>query len=144
MNPNPQSNIITIRSYNPQDYQGVKDTLKDAGLFNEDMDAEIRYTNKIFSSPDSILIAWDGQQIIGCIVIVEEWGPLLFRLAIRQSYRNKGIGSSLLENAEMYLRKKYHREAHLLVDDSDRDLIRFYEKRGYQKGNVFRWLVKKL
>jgi GNAT superfamily N-acetyltransferase len=141
---NTQTNIITIHSYNPQDYQGVKDTLEDAGLFYEDMDAEIRYTNKIFSNPDSILIAWDGRQIIGLIVIVEEWGPLLFRLAIRKSYRNKGTGSGLLENAEMYLRKKYHREAHLLVDDSDRDLIRFYEKRGYQKGNVYRWLVKKL
>jgi len=35
----PDPSIITIRPYHPNDYPGVKDLLKEAGLFDEDMDA---------------------------------------------------------------------------------------------------------
>lgn len=136
--------IVTIRPYGPGEYQGVVAVLKEAGIFDEDMDAEMRYQGKIEKSPGSILIALSGAQVIGCIVVVEEWGPLLFRLAIVKEFRHKGLGGQLLEQAEEYLRKKYHKEAHLLVEENDRDLQKYYEKRGYKQGGIYRWMAKRL
>jgi ribosomal protein S18 acetylase RimI-like enzyme len=136
--------VVTMRPYIPKDYPGVMEVLKDGGLYDQEMDSEMRFNNKVAKSAESILVAHDGEKVIGCIIIIDDWGPLLFRLAIAKDYQKRGLGSQLLDAAESYLRKKYFREAHLLVDEREKELVKFYEKRGYQQSNLYRWMWKKL
>ena len=137
-------NIITIRPYNLQDYRGMVEILKEAGLYEETMDTERVYRNKITANPQSILVAIKNGEVIGCVVALTEWGPLVFRLAVKKESQDKGLGSTLLTEAEEYLRKQYHSEVHVLVNEQDRDLKKWYEKHGYRAGNLYRWYYKKI
>lgn len=137
-------NLITIRPYNPIDYPGMVEALKDAGIYYEAADTERVYRNKIEANPQSILVALKNGEVIGCVTAVTEWGPLVFRLAVKKAHQDKGLGSTLLTEAEEYLRKQYHSEVHILVDEQNRELKKWYERRGYGAGKLYRWYSKKI
>ena len=137
-------NQFFIRSYQPTDYPQVKTLLQEAGLFDEAMDAQIHLDQKIKTFPGSILIASSAKQIVGCLIIVADFGPFLFRLAVKKPFRRQGLGTKLLTTAETHLRQHHHREAILFVAYKNQDLINFYKKRGYQLGHVFRGMYKEL
>lgn len=138
------SNLITIRPYNPNDYPGMVAVLKETGLYEETIDTQRVYDQKIAALPQSILVAIKNGEVIGCITALTEWGPLVFRLAVKRAHQNKGLGSTLLTEVETYLRKQYHKEVHLLVNEQNRDLKKWYEKRGYKAGNLYRWYWKNI
>ncbi|OGH21610.1 MAG: hypothetical protein A2629_01760 [Candidatus Levybacteria bacterium RIFCSPHIGHO2_01_FULL_41_15] len=134
---------IEIRSYVPSDYPSVKKNLTEGGIYDENMDAEERLTEKIQRNPDSILVAVLDGQVVGNVLIMEDgWGPLLFRLAVGQSFREKGIGTKLLEEAENKLKDKGYKEVHILIGENESELQEYYAKRGYKEGNLYRWMYK--
>jgi len=126
------------------DFLGMVEVLKEADLYDEAVDTERVYLNKIEAKPQSILVALKNGEVIGCIVALTEWGPLVFRLAVKKGHQDKGLGSTLLAEAEEYLRKQYHKEVHLLVNEQKRDLKKWYEQRGYKAGNLYRWYTKNI
>jgi len=135
-------NIVT---YTKEKYSEVKNILIDAGRFDDVWDSEAHWQRKITENKDSILLAMEGDDVVGCIVIIQdEWTSFLFRLAVKKSCRGKGVGSALLEVAENYLKKCSTDEVAMFVDADDKELHEYYEKRGYQKGGVYRCMYKKL
>ncbi len=134
---------IKIRPYILLDYPSVKQNLIEGNLFYENMDAEERLAEKIQRSPDSILVAVLDGRVVGNVLIIEDgWGPFLFRLAVSQSFREKGIGTKLLEEAENKLKDKGYKEVHILVGENESELQEYYAKRGYKEGNLYRWMYK--
>lgn len=134
---------IKIRPYTDSDYPQVKRNLAAGGLFLENWDARENLAGKIQKNPDSILVAVLEKQIIGSVYIVEDgWSAKIARLCVGKNYRNKGIGSKLLEAAEEILKGKGRKEIALYVDEDNLDLKDFYKKRGYFPGGKCRCMRK--
>lgn len=57
----------------------------------------------------------------------------LYAFRVRPSYRNRGIGSLLLDEAEAELRRRDFERAVIAVAKANEGARRMYEKRGYQK-----------
>lgn len=139
------SQNIFIRPYKPNDYRTVKRNLEDGGLFYAGMDSEDRFKEKIRRNPDSILVAEVDGKIVGNVLFVEDgWAAFGFRLAVNKKYRRRGIGTKLMAAVENILRNKGYSEIHILVDESEAGLKRYYSKTGYKEGNLYRWMYKDL
>src|SRR3989344_702465 len=124
--------MINIRAYRDEDYEDVKINLQDGGLFNESVDARKTLRTKIQQAPDSMLVATFNRQIVGNVYIIQDaWNSFIFRLEVRKDYREKGIGSRLIEESERILRERGVKDVALFVRSDDSELIDFYKKRGY-------------
>lgn len=57
--------------------------------------------------------------------------PLLNRLQVHRDYRNRGIGTAIVEAAEEHLRKRQHTRIALGVELSNVRAIKLYERLGF-------------
>lgn len=136
---------MNIRQYKTDDYKRLREILETSGLFDEVWDSENHLTEKISKDDQSILIAEENDEIIGCLLIMRDpWACFLYRLAVKESYRNRGVGSALLEAAENQLRDRGVEEVGLYVDSNKEELQDYYARRGYAKGGTYRCMYKKL
>lgn len=136
---------LQIRAYASSDYPRVRRNLLEGNIFDQEMDAEERLSEKISRDPESILVATIDNKIVGNVFIVEDgWAAFVFRLAVVKEYRNRGIGKRLMQEAEERIRKKGYNELHILVHTDETELQGYYEKLGYLKGNKYQWMYKSL
>ena len=124
-------NDVTIRNYNKEDYFSVKEMLVEGGLFDETWDAEKSLEKRIEEKPDSIIVAIFENCVIGCVYLVDDILPLIFRLAVKKQYRRRGIGKMLINEAAGRLKQHGHREIALFVDNDKEDLKNWYRKQGF-------------
>lgn len=134
---------VRISNYSPTDYGQVNKLLEDAGLYYEPLDSEERLQEKISRDPNSILVAVESNKLVGTVSLMEDGRiAFIFRLAVDLQHRNKGIGTALMEEAEKELFRRGHEEIHILVEEENAELQDYYEKQGYEKGNIYRWMTK--
>ena len=135
---------LEIRNYNPgTDYHQVKQILEEGGLFYDPIDAPERLAEKVKRDPESIMVATAGNQLIGTVRIMDDGSmPFIFRLAVRENQRRHGVGARLMEEAENRLRKRGFAEIHLLVNEEDEEVRDYYQKQGWEEGNLYRWMYK--
>ena len=70
--------------------------------------------------------------VIGAVVSVRKGSNLqIISLAVKATYRNYGVGSSLLQKLKEKSQKNNLKEIHLHVQESNVDAIRFYEREGF-------------
>jgi ribosomal protein S18 acetylase RimI-like enzyme len=70
-------------------------------------------------------------------------GQFFFRLSVAKDYRNKGIGSLLLEKIEDILAAKCYQEVYCLVKNSDTQIKDYYKKCELEEGEKpYRVMVK--
>ena len=136
--------MAEIRNYRPSDFQQVKGILEKGNLYWEPSDNEISLERKVQQHPDSILVAVEDGKVVGTQFIVEDFLPLMFRLAVHPDFRGKGIGKALMQRGEEILRQKGYNHANIIVAAGDEELQRSYERQGYKRGNRYVWMVKKL
>lgn len=82
-------------------------------------------------------LAFDGKKDIGYVSIVlpkfsKLKGNGYLTIALREKYRGKGIGNTLMEKAEAYARSNGIRRMELEVFGENRNAIELYKKRGYE------------
>lgn len=136
---------VTIRPYTVDDYSSVISIYKEGELFDEVTDGEEALRSKSKQDPESLLVAEQDGFVIGTISIVEDGRmALLFRLGVRESARNQGVGKKLMIEAERILKERGHKEANLVVNDQNIELHGFYERKGYKKHRLWRWMAKEL
>ena len=104
---------------------------------------------KYFSSPGSaeiailegirqenLYVAFIGEECVGFTYIIPKGAfhsfPYLHIIAVKDEYRNKGIGKSLLDYSEK-IAYEMADKFFLVVADYNPDAKRFYERNGYQK-----------
>lgn len=134
---------LSIRNYSPDDYGQVKKLLVDGGLYYEPMDSEERLQEKISKDPNSILVAVESNRLVGTVSLMEDGRmAFIFRLAVDLQHRNKGIGTALMEEAEKELFKRGHEEINILVEEDNTELQEYYERQGYERNHVYRWMAK--
>ncbi len=137
--------IMNIRYYKDSDYEEIKNILQSWGHFDEVWDSRSHWKAKIEKDPTSILVEESDNEVVGCqLIIKDEWTCFLFRLAIKENFRNQGIWSMLMKKAEDQLRDESVDEVAFFVNDEDLKLQEYYERRDYIKGWKYRCMYKKL
>ncbi len=67
-------------------------------------------------SPGALLLAVDDGAIVGTVIAAwDGWRGTLYRLAVAQGYRRRGIATTLVAEAERMLREQGARRLHLIV-----------------------------
>lgn len=134
--------MIKIRAYQTSDFQQVKEILEKGNLYWETSDNEQSLKRKIKQNPDAILVATADDKVVGTLFIVEDFLPLLFRLAVHPDCRGKGIGKALIQRGEEILKQKGYNHVNLIVALENTELQKYYEQQDYEKGNKYIWMVK--
>jgi len=94
---------------------------------------------------DIILVAKYGEKLVGmCLVHTLRDFAYCSVLFVHKDYRGKGVGSTLIHTVIEKLKKTGIPGFGLLVEEENIDSQAFYEKFGFKKGHVFRWMDKKL
>ena len=136
---------MQIRPYKDSDYEQIISILKSWWHFDEVWDSRNHWKDKIEKDATSILVAEENDEVIGCqLIIKDSWTCFLFRLAVKEGHRNKGVGSLLMKTAEEQLRNEGVDEVAFFVDAENTNLQEYYEKRDYIKGGKYRCMYKKL
>ena len=82
---------------------------------------------------EAILFAEIENNIIGCVLLNDyKWEAMIYHLAVLPEFQNQGIGGKLMKEAERILKDKGQEYITLLVSVKDKNLNKFYEKRGYK------------
>ena len=135
---------VIIRPYRHTDYHNVKQILTEADMYYEEMYSEERLNEKIKRDIKSILIAEIEGKVVGNIFFDIDWFPIIFGLAVKSEYRNKGIGKKLVDAIIAEGKTKGFKSMDLLVRESRINLQNTYENWGFVKGNVYRWMTREI
>lgn len=135
---------MEIRHYVDSDFDQVRQVLEKSNLYWNQPDNKNSLKRKIADNPDSILVAIEEGKIIGTTIIVYDFMPFIFRVAVDPEYRKKGVAKQLMETAEEQLKKRGYDHVNILVAAGDEKLQHLYERRGYEKGNSYVWMFKNL
>jgi len=137
--------MFTIDFYKDELYKPIISILKEANLYDETWEARENLKRKIERDPKSILVAKDGDKIVGCVFIVEDgWNGFIWRLAVQTSHRKQGIGSALMRKAEEIIKSRGLKEASLFVNAGNEELKEWYQKQDYTGTSDWTFMYKKL
>ena len=83
----------------------------------------------------TIFVAYEDGKPVGCIAITEVENEIcnIGRLFVKEKYRNKGIATKLLNEAEKYAKKEKARVLRLYTYERFVEAVRLYEKFGFKK-----------
>lgn len=135
---------VILRNYSTDDYVALRTILEEGDLFVPAWDTEERLKKRITQREDSIIVATNNDEIVGCIYIVDDIIPLIFRLAVKKEYRKKGIGKMLIKEAEKRLKENGHTEVAIFVHEENDELKKWYGRQGYEQFSLLRCMVKEL
>ncbi|HWR27665.1 MAG TPA: ribosomal protein S18-alanine N-acetyltransferase [Candidatus Thermoplasmatota archaeon] len=97
-----------------------------------------RYNPSIFtqfyeSFPEGFLVALNNETIIGFLIGIRTTPNVarILMLAVKDTYRKQGIGSSLLAQFIKEMRQQYVTSVELEVRTSNKGALRFYQARGF-------------
>ena len=123
-----------IRGYQHQDYQVIKNLLKEASLFDSAWDSSDNLESIVAKDPQAILVATTGNQVVGLVKIIPYGSKVayLFRLTVKKSERSQGVGTALIKAAEKIVKDRGATEIGLYVNTKDQSLQDFYKKRDYK------------
>ena len=116
-------------------YRGETGWTKETGIVSGER-TNINDTKALISNPEKhFLIAKENNEIIACVCIEQiKSQTYIGLLAVNSNYQNKGLGKEILRLAEEYALNELNSNEYIMVVISQRkELIAFYERRGYKK-----------
>jgi ribosomal protein S18 acetylase RimI-like enzyme len=132
---------VTIRTFiYPDDYPAVYALWENAGpgihVRRSDQPEEIE--KKLRRDPDLFLVAELGGGIVGSVLGgFDGRRGMMYHLAVDHSHRQDGIGALLMDALERRLRDRGCIRYYLLVTQDNEAAIRFYERRGWKRMELF-------
>jgi ribosomal protein S18 acetylase RimI-like enzyme len=132
---------VSIRQFRyPQDFARVYNLWKNSGdgvhVRRSDEPEEI--AKKLQRDPDLFLVAEMEGEIVGSVIGgFDGRRGMMYHLAVIRERRNQGIASRLVEELENRLRAKGCIRYYLLVTRDNQEAIHFYEKRGWERMELF-------
>jgi len=127
---------LTIRTFEyPEDYPTVYALWNSAGpgihvRRSDDPDQIVR---KLERDPDLFLLAELDGQVVGTVLGgFDGRRGMVYHLAVAEAYRQRGIGTSLMDELEARLRQKGCLRYYLLVTNDNLNAVRFYQTRGWE------------
>ena len=135
---------IIIRVYQLKDYDQVKQNLMEVEMYDEDIYSEKRIKEKIEKDNKSIFIAEVDGKVIGNIFINLDWAVIIFGLCVKKDFRNQGIGKKLVDAAVAEVKNKGYKSINLLVRENRTELQNTYERWGFIKDDIYRWMRREI
>lgn len=133
---------MTIRQYKKKDYRQLKKILEKGNLFVPHLDTPEILEDKITKDPESIIVAEEKGKLIGIVYFIyDPWASSIFHLAVHPDFRNRGIGSELLDTAERILKGRGTSFVGVYIDSKD---LSFYQKRNYEPFGMYLCMEKKI
>ena len=132
---------MNIRQFNfDTDYNPVINLWENAGpgvhVGRSDSPQEI--AKKLERDPELFLVAEIDTTIVGTVLGgYDGRRGIMYHLAVKPEFRNMGIGDQLMSELENRLRAKGCIRYYLLVTLDNHSAIHFYEKRGWNRLNLF-------
>jgi len=123
-----------------EDYNTVCDLWEKAGpgiqLRRSDSQDEI--AKKLQRDADLFLVAECNGEIIGSVLGgYDGRRGMVYHLAVAREYRNRGVGTALMDTLEIRLRAKGCLRYYLLVTKDNSEAREFYEKYGWKQLDLF-------
>ena len=140
--------LVNIREFRfPADYQQVyqlwESMEKGVRVGRSDTRAEIE--KKIARDPDLFLIAEIDENIVGSVIGgFDGRRGLIYHLAVAKAFRERGIGSQLLNEVEARLRAKGCLKSYLMVTPDNEEAAHYYERHGWHHMDYVRLYGKEL
>jgi ribosomal protein S18 acetylase RimI-like enzyme len=132
---------VLVRSIRyPDEYPAVYDLWSRAGdgIHLRRSDDPDEMDKKMQRDPDLFLVAEAEGRIIGAVLGgFDGRRGLVYHLAVDPTWRNRGIGDMLMKELEARLKAKGCIRAYLLVTRDNEDAIRFYEKRDWDRLDLY-------
>lgn len=118
----------------PDDYQHVLTLWENSGpgvhIHKSDGPEEIQ--KKLKRDPDLFLVATEESKIIGSVIGgYDGRRGMVYHLAVKEQFRNKGVGKSLMKEIELRLKAKGCIRCYLLVTQDNVKTIDFYKAMGW-------------
>jgi predicted N-acetyltransferase YhbS len=126
--------MINIRPYEDTDYPAVERNLREANIFYEVRDSKDNYASMTKIDPEAVLVAEIEEEVVGSIMV----SPLGVNLAIlwsrvvAEKYRRRGIGTKLVEEMEVRLKRKGVKEIWRFIDVTNHTSLASLHANGYQ------------
>ena len=133
--------MIRIRDFRfPEDYEEVYDLWENAGsgihLRRSDEPEEI--AKKLQRDPDLFLLAEIDGRIVGSVMGgFDGRRGIMYHMAVAESFRHKGIGTTLMEALERRLKEKGCIRYYLLMAKDNTAVVDFYQERGWEILDLF-------
>jgi ribosomal protein S18 acetylase RimI-like enzyme len=130
---------LHIREFQfPEDYSSVRLLWEVAGtgiqLRLSDNQDEI--WKKLQRDPDLFLIAELDDKLVGTVIGgFDGRRGMVYHLAVKESYRRRGVGETLMEELERRLKGKGCIRCYLLVTVENETAMHFYGQRGWKQMN---------
>src|SRR3989338_3261771 len=105
---------INIRPYQKVDYEQVKSILEQRGLYEPRRDTFQELERKVDRDSKSVIVAEIQEKVVGVVYALKD-GAIITHLAVDPTYKNKGIGTLLMQAAERELSEKGILEASIMV-----------------------------
>lgn len=134
----PQINIREAQI--PDDYQSILQLWQSAGpgVHIGPSDSLDEISKKQLRDPDLFLVADIKAEIIGTVLGgFDGRRGIVYHLAVEESFRQQGVGESLMNELEARLRLKGCKRSYLLVTLDNQNSVEFYLKRGWSKMDLF-------
>ena len=129
-------NLIT-RQFNPDDEQKVIDLWFECNLVVPWNNPKRDIERKLNENPDLFLIGEIEDEIVAtCMAGYDGHRGWIYYLAVKPEYRNKGIASKIVKEAESRLLEMGCPKIDLMVRKTNQDAISFYKKIGYKDDPV--------
>lgn len=123
---------MKIRNATNSDLDSIIKLFKQCNVFYHLIDKKGILINKLKHDQESIIIAEDGEKLIGVVCIVfDPWQSFIYHLAVEKSHRNMGIGNKLMEKAESVIKKRGCKLANIFIEEENEGVMDFYKKRNW-------------
>lgn len=126
--------MIPIAPYRPDQLAGVDALWREA--FPDDPPrnrAEISIPAKLAVQPELLLVATDDGEVVGSVMAgYDGHRGWIYSLAVRSTHRGRGLGVSLIEEAEARLKALGCLKVNLQVRATNERVVGFYRDRGYR------------
>lgn len=132
---------VRLRVYrHPDDYQAVIALWRACGpgVQVRRSDEQDEIAKKISRDPDLFLLAECGGRIVGTVLGgFDGRRGMVYHLAVAADFRKQGIASLLMEELENRLRARGCLRSYLLVTRENAEAMGFYEKRGWERMDLY-------
>ncbi len=137
---------MTIRPLAPSDVQAMVELWRVSGLSckPKGRDRLRSLQEQRRAAPDLFIGAYAGTELIGSVIASDDgrrgW---INRLAVRPSYRKKGVAKALIDAAESALRKRGRHLFCTHIESDNPPSMRLFEKEGYTREREILYYTKR-
>ncbi len=126
---------ITMRQFEfDRDFAAARDLWlrSEPGIHLGASDTPEEIRKKLARDPDLFLVAEADGSLVGTVIGgYDGRRGLVYHLAVEPAYRQRGVGTALMEKLERRLRTLGCIRAYLMVVNGQDDICRYYEARGW-------------